>query len=309
MKLARALLVVTATLVLSLAVVAGSPGPEGARANHVPTLFTFFSDNPFLGGQVAPRQYRWVNESTTIFVQFDRPRQADARALRYVGISVKGTFCAESQPDRAFTHYHRVTSPTYASGHGGRPGESRGYWLLWVAVDDFESGGARISPGVDYAFSPTPGPPCGGNAPPPDFDGPGAHRITSAEIRQFARVFTDNPFRGGQKPPRLYRWVSGDVLVWLQFDKVRPSQARALRYIGIAKRGIFCSEDRPHADFRAFQQLSAPSWAKGRGGRKGRAGFWHLAVAVDRFRMPWGSVTPGVDRRFASTPAPSCSKT
>jgi hypothetical protein len=309
MKLARALLVVTATLVVSLAVVAGSPGRDAARANHVPTLFTLFADNPFLGGQVAPRQYRWVNENVLIFVQFDRPRQAEARALRYVGMSVKGTFCAESQPDRAFTHYHRLTSPTYGAGHGGRPGENRGYWLLWVAVDDFDSGGARISPGVDYAFSPTPGPACGGNAPPPDFTGPGAHRLTPAEIRQFARVFTDNPFRGGQKPQRLYRAVSGDVLVWLQFDKPKPSQARSLRYIGIAKRGVFCAEDRPHADFKTFQQLSAPSWAKGRGGRKGRAGFWHLAVAVDRFQMPWGSVTVGVDRKFAPTPAPSCSRT
>jgi hypothetical protein len=309
MKLARAVLVVTAAVAASLAVVAGSPGREGARANHVPTLFTLFADNPFLGGQVAPRQYRWVNENTLLFAQFDRPRQADARALRYVGISVKGTFCAESQPDRAFTHYHRVTSPTYASGHGGRPGENKGYWLLWVAVDDFDSGGARVSPGVDYAFSPTPGPPCGGNAPPPDFQGPGAHRLTRAEIRQFARVFTDNPFRGGQKAPRLYRWVSGDVLVWVQFDKAKISQARSLRYIGIAKRGAFCAQDRPHADFTAFQQLSARSWAKGRGGPKGRSGFWHVAVAVDRFRMPWGSVTPGVDRKFAPTPAPNCSKT
>jgi hypothetical protein len=307
MKLARALFVVTVTAALALAVVARSPGREGARATHVPTLFTFFSDNPFLGGQVAPRQYRWVNENVLLFAQFDRPRQAEARALRYVGMSMKGTFCAESQPDRAFTHYHRLTSPTYASGHGGRPGENQGYWLLWVAVDDFDSGGTRISPGVDYAFSPTPGPPCGGNAPPPSFQGPGAHRLTPAEIRQFARIFSHNPFRGGQKTPRLYRAVSGDVFVWLQFDKAKPSQARSLRYIGIAKRGVNCSEDRPHADFTSFQRLSAASWAKGRGGPKGRAGLWHLALAVDRFQMPWGNVTPGVDRAFARTAAPSCS--
>jgi hypothetical protein len=309
MRLARALLAVTATAAASLALVAASPGREAARASHIQSLFSFFSDNPFLGGQVAPRQYRWVNENVLLFVQFDRPRQADARALRYIGISTKGTFCAESQPDRAFTHYHRVTSPTYASGHGGRPGENKGYWLLWVAVDDFDSGGARISPGVDYAFSPTPGPPCGGNPPAPDFEGPGAHRLTRGEIRALARLFSDNPFRGRQKPPRLYRWVSGDVLAWIQFDKPNPARARSLRYVGIAKRGAFCSEDRPHADFTAFQQRSAPTWAKGKGGKKGRAGFWHLAVAVDKFRMPWGNVTPGVDRKFAPTRPPSCSKT
>jgi hypothetical protein len=307
MKLARAVLVIALIAAVSVAAISASPNRETRPASHVQTLFSFFSDNPFLGGQVAPRQYRWVNPSVLIFVQFDRSRQADARALRYIGMSVKGTFCAEAQPDRAFTHYHRLTSPTYGQGHGGRPGENKGYWLLWVAVDEFDSGGVRITPGVDYAFSPTPGPVCGGTPPGPDFEGPGAHSLSRAEIRQFARLFADNPLHGGQKAPRLYRWVSGDVLVWLQFDKPVPARAKALRYIGIAKRGVFCSEDRPHDDFTAFQQLNAKTYAKGRGGRKGRPGFWHLAVALDRFRMPWGSVTPGVDRRFARTPPPSCS--
>jgi hypothetical protein len=308
-KLARTLLAVIAlAAAAAVAALAASPNRQARPANHVQSFFNLFTDEPLVGGQVPPREYKWVNENVSAFVQFDRTRQAEARALRYIGISVKGTFCAESQPDRAFTHYHRVTSPTYGSGHGGRPGENRGYWLLWVAVDEFDSGGAHILPGVDYAFSPTPAPACGGNAPPPDFQGPGAHRLTRREIGQLARFFTDNPFRGRQKAPRLYRWVSGDVLVWLQFDKATPSRARSLRYIGIAKRGAFCSEDRPHADFTSFQQLSAPTWAKGRGGRKGRAGFWHLALAVDKFRMPWGNVTPGVDRRFARTPVPNCSK-
>src|SRR5215216_5656697 len=143
-----------------------------AFAKHVPSLFALFGDIPFNGGQVAPRQYRWVNDNVLIFVQFDRPRANEARALRYVGISVKGTFCAEAQPGGAnggFTHYHRVTAPTYGQGHGGPPGTNTGYWLLWLAVDEFDTPAGRIEPGIDYAFSPTPPPTCGGNVPRPDF--------------------------------------------------------------------------------------------------------------------------------------------
>jgi hypothetical protein len=308
MKLARTLVVMVAAATVAVAAVTAGLNRQDRQGNYVQTLFSIFTDEPFIGGQVPPREYKWANENVALFVQFDRSRQADARTLRYVGISVKGTFCAQSQPDRAFTHYHRLSAPSYGQGHGGQPGENKGYWLLWVAVDDFDSGGAHIVPGVDYNFSPTPAPTCSSTPPAPNFAGPGAHRLTRAEIRQLARFFMDNPLQGGQKAPRVYRWVSGDVLVWLQFDRARVAKARTLRYVGIAKRGVFCSEDRPHADFNAFQQLNAKTYRKGRGGKKGRAGFWHLAVAVDSFRMPWGSVTPGVDRRFAPTPAPKCSK-
>jgi hypothetical protein len=252
-----------------------------------------------------------VSERTAIFVQFDRTNPSEARALRYVGISVKGTFCSESHPDGAngaFTHFHRLTAPRYADGHGGPPG-TEGYWLMWVATEEFESGGRAVKLGVDYQFSPTRPPACG-SAPSPTFTGPGAHRITRGDIRELAAAFADNPLRGGQTAPRLYRWVTADTLVFLQFDKANPAKARALRYIGIAKRGRFCQSDQGHADFTHFQRLSAPSYAKGRGGKAGTVGFWHLAVAVGDFRMPGrGRVTAGVDRRFERTAAaPDCPK-
>jgi plastocyanin len=173
-------------------------------------------------------------------------------------------------------------------------------------VDEFAAGdGREIKPGVDYGFSPTPAPACG-SSPAATFAGPGAHRLTPAEIRQLAAQFTDNPFRGRQTAPRLYRWVTGDTLAFLEFDKASPAKARSLRYIGVAMRGRFCNGERPHADFTYFHRLRAPSYAKGRGGKAGEEGFWHLAVAVDDFRMRWGNVTPGVDRRYNATPPPAC---
>jgi hypothetical protein len=273
-------------------------------AGYIESLFGLFADNPFTGGQVAPRQYKWVNNDVLMFVQFDRPRVTEAQALRYIGMSIKGTFCGESQPRGAnggFTHYHRVNSATYGTGHGGPPGWNQGYWLLWVAVDEFDTPSGKVVPGVDYAFSPTPGPACGANNPRPSFQGPGQHRLTRAEIRRLASFFNDNPLRGRQTAPRLYRWVTADVLVWLQFDKANPAKATALRHLGIAKRGVFCREDRGHADFSYFQRLKAKSYAKGRGGKRGEAGFWHLAVSLDPAK-------PGVDRSFLRTVPPSCPK-
>jgi hypothetical protein len=269
-----------------------------------------FGVNPLLGGQVAPRFYAWVNRDVSVFLQFDRPRLDDAKILRYVGIAVRGTFCAETQPggkDGGFTHFHRLTAPAYAQGHGGPPG-TEGYWLMWVSVDNFDgSDGRAIGPGVDYGFSPTPAPSCGGT-PKPTFAGPGAHTLTKGELNKLAGMFYDNPFRGGQRVPRLYRWVTGDTLVFLQIDKADPAKARTVRYVGVAKRGAFCSADRGPTDFTSFQALNARTAAKGRGGKAGRIGLWHLAVALGDFKMPWGNVSPGVDRKFSVTKAPDCPK-
>jgi hypothetical protein len=305
MRFTRAIVVAAAALAVFATPASTQP------SNHVASLAALFNETPLDGGQVPPRRYKWVNNDVSIFVQLDRPNPADATTVRYIGLSVKGTFCAEAQPDRAkgsFTHYHRVTSPSYAQGHGGQPGESRGYWLLWAATDSFEAGGRKIAPGIDYQFSPTPPPACGSNVPQPNFQGPGAHDLTKAEIKRLAGFFNDNPFRGGQTPPRFYRWVSADVLAFLQFDNPNPNKAKKLRYFGLATRGVYCSEKRPSPDFTSFQRLTAPTWAKGKSGKAGQGGFWHLALAVDNLTMPWGAVTPGVDRKFAVTPAPSCPK-
>jgi hypothetical protein len=279
-------------------------GAAPSGASHVPTLRAAFVDNPFTGGQVAPRSYRWVNERASVFVQFDNPR--DPTALRYVGIGVKGTFCAESQPrgpKGGFTHFHRLDAPAYAQGHGGPPG-TQGYWLLWVAVDGFASSdGRQVAPGVDYAFSPTPPPSCGGPRE-PTFDAPGAHRLARAELRALARLFPDHAVAGPRGAERLYRWVTGDTAVFLELD--RPSRARAVRYVGVAKRGAFCGADRPTADFAAFEPF-APIRGDRRP-RRGASGLWHLGVAVDAFRMPWGRVRPGVDREYYATRTPSCPK-
>jgi plastocyanin len=303
MKARRTMLAIAGAAVLALAFSsAGATRPAGT----VQTLAGLFGDNVFLGGQTPPRLYRWVNDRVALFLQLDSGANvARATSIRYIGIGVKGTFCAETQPDRGFTHFHRLSAPTYGQGHGGPPG-TEGYWLMWVAVDEFTGfDGRRVLPGVDYDFQPTPPPSCGG-APAPAFSGPNARSLTRADIRALAAVFQDNPLQGGQTPPRLYRWVNGEILITLQFDKKDPAKATKLDYIGVAKRGIFCSTDRGTGDFTLFNRLKARSYAKSVGGAAREPGFWQLSVAVGDLTMPWGKVAPGVDRKFLPIPAPEC---
>src|SRR5437867_977428 len=57
--------------------------------------------------------------------------------------------------------------------------------------------------------------------------------LSPEEIAAFAAVFTDQPLTGGQVPPRIAKFVTPDVFIFLQFDKPDPAQATALRYVGI----------------------------------------------------------------------------
>ena len=287
--------------------------PTGTRLSQadIAALAAAFPDNPLTGGQTAPRLYRWVNDRVAIFVQFDQPDPAKATALRYVGISVKGVFCAENQPGGAnggFPHFHRLNATEYAQGHGGPPG-TPGYWLSWVAVDTFaQRDGRQVKPGVDYDFSPTPAPPlCGATLPKADFAAPGAKSPSKADMASLAGLFTDNPLTGGQTAPRKYRWVNKDVATFVQFDKPDPAEATSLQYIGISVRGEFCKSKQPSVDFPHFHRTNAAEYAKGHGQAPGDRGYWLLWMATDTFKQRDGrQVSPGVDREFSPTPPPAC---
>lgn len=280
-------------------------------ANDIAALAAQFTDQPLTGGQTAPRLYRWVNDRVAVFLQFDSSDPAKATALRYIGVSVKGVFCAEDQPggpDGGFPHFHRLEAAEYAQGHGGPPG-TPGYWLSWVAVDRFaQRDGRQVAPGVDYEFSPTPPPPtCGPTPPKPDFPGPGARPLSKQDITTLAGLFGDNLLTGGQTAPRQYRWVNQDMAIFVQFDKGTPGEATALRYVGISVRGEFCKSKQPSRDFPHFHRVDAAEYAKGHGQAAGDRGYWLLWVATDSFAQRDGrQVHPGVDREFSPTPPPDC---
>lgn len=78
---------------------------------------------------MPPRLYKWVNDEVSIFVQLDRPNPAEATTARYIGLGVKGTFCAEAQPCGANAASPTITASVPAgstpSAAGSAPGSTR----------------------------------------------------------------------------------------------------------------------------------------------------------------------------------------
>jgi uncharacterized cupredoxin-like copper-binding protein len=289
---------------------AATPAPEPTgiyfTAEEVTAFAATFSDTPLIGGQVAPRLSKWVTDDVFLFLQFDDPDPAAATRLRYIGIGVKGVFCAEDQPDRSFTHFHRYDAPEYAAGHGGDPG-AEGYWLTWAAVDAFEArDGRQVTPGIDYGFSPTPPPACGAEVPEPTFAPEGAHRLSPDEVASLASLFADPTLTGGQAPPRLGKWVNGENFIFVQLDD--PVAPTAVRYFGVGSVERFCAETQPSTDFTHYHRFHAPEYREGHAGEPGEEdGFWLLWIAADAFEARDGrQIVPGVDRDFSPTPPPTC---
>lgn len=290
------------------------PASAGAQltSEEIVELDALFDDNPLLGGQVPPRRHLWVNEDVSIFAQFDNPNPELATSLRYIGIGVKGVFCAEAQPDGpngAFPHFHRLTAPLYGEGHGGEPGEL-GYWLLWLAVDEFTLGTRVVKPGIDYDFFPTLAPQCGDDVPEPDFEGPGEGKLTKQEIDELLAIFDDTVFTGRQQVPWASLRVNEEDAIVLQFDTPRAVDGHQVRYFGFAQRGTFCADQQPHTDFTHYRTAHADNWYLGAGGQPGETeGYWTAMVAADSFRSTDGlphRVSPNVDRQYWPTPPPEC---
>ena len=128
--------------------------------------------------------------------------------------------------------------------------------------------------------------------------------ITVEDILKLASLFNDQPFQGGQVSPRVAKWVNDDVFVFLQFDERSPSNATAINYIGIGKRGTFCEEDRPNPDFVHFHKWNATEYRQGHGSKAGEEGYWLMWVATGEFDVQGRHVKPGIDREFSPTPPP-----
>jgi plastocyanin len=265
-----------------------------------------FDDTPLVGGQLAPRLSKWVTDDVFLFLQFDNADPAAASRLLDIGIGVRGVFCAEDQPDRSFTHFHRFNAPEYREGHGGEPG-AEGYWLTWAAVDTFESGDGRtITPGIDYEFSPTPPPSCGGEVPEPTFMPEGAHQLNPEEVAALAALFDDPTLTGGQVPPRLGKWINAENFIFVQLDAL--DTPTAVRYFGVGNIGTFCAETQTSPDFTHYHRFHAAEYREGHAGDPGEEdGFWLLWIAADTFEARDGrQIVPGVDRAFSPTPPPVC---
>lgn len=284
--------------------------PDGAQlsAEDLESLKALFDDTAFDGGQVAPRLVKWITPDTFIFVQFDKPDEATD--VRYIGIGVKGVFCAEAVPDAeggSFTHFHRPTVADYSEGHGGDPG-AQGYWMSWMAVGSFETGDGRsVEPGIDYEFSPTPAPECGDDVPPAEFTAPGEQALSAEDMQAFVDFFDDEILIGGQEPPRLGLWLNENVAMFVQLDERDPAEATTIGNTGIYLVGTFCDSQQP-PDFPHYHRYSAAEYSEGHGGAPGEtSGYWLAWMATQPYETGDGRpVVPGIDREFSPTPPPAC---
>jgi hypothetical protein len=133
---------------------------------------------------------------------------------------------------------------------------------------------------------------------------PTGTNITTEDILELASLFNDQPFQGGQVSPRVAKWVNDDVFVFLQFDERTASNATAINYIGIGKRGTFCEEDRPNPGFVHFHKWNATEYRHGHGNKAGDEGYWLMWVATGEFDVQGRHVKPGIDREFSPIPPP-----
>lgn len=296
-----------------------STAPLGTpmSAGEVTALKALFDDEAYVGGQSAPRLVKWITPDSYLFVQFDAFDPAEGTVPLFLGLGVKGVFCAEAQPDAAggsFTHFHQPSVDDYSNGHGGEPGE-QGYWLSFIALAAFDARGRDVVPGIDYELSPTPPPSCGDEVPTADFEAPGQQSIAADDLAELISFFDDPILEGGQRAPRLYKSVNEDVSMFIQLDAFDPAEATTVRYVGISQRGVFCEQTRPSPDFTHYHRHEAAEYSDGHGGPPGESeGYWLAFVATHGFELLFPGqdpsqardVAPGIDREFALMEAPSC---
>jgi hypothetical protein len=131
-----------------------APGAAKLPQEKLSAFAKFFDGKPLIGGQTAPRLSKALNKDVWMLIQMDRNDPATATILNYIGLYERGVFCKSKRPSSDWSHYHRYVAATYGEGHGGQPGESLGYWLMWVATRPItDNQGRTVGPGPDRAFS------------------------------------------------------------------------------------------------------------------------------------------------------------
>ena len=296
-----------------------STAPPGTPITdeEVAELKALFDDEAYTGGQEAPRLVKWITPDSYLFVQFDAFDPAEGNVPLFLGLGVKGAFCAEAQPDGAqgsFTHFHQPSAAAYGDGHGGAPG-SQGYWLTFLALAEFDAQGRQVVPGIDYELAPTPPPDCGDDVPDADFAAPGERALSSEDLAAFVSFFDDPILDGGQVAPRFYKSINEDVSIFIQLDAFDPTEATTINYVGLSQRGVFCDAARPSADFTHYHRHTAAEYADGHGGPPGESeGYWLAFLATRDFELLFPGqdasqarqVPAGIDREFAFMDAPAC---
>jgi len=104
-----------------------------------------------------------VGNGQVRFLHFNKAVTEEGAGIIFIGDGIKGTFCAENQPDggkTGFVHFHSSHKMEGAKhGHGGNSG-TEGYWLRHIAVGKFEMKNTNYTPGIAHNFMHTDPPKC-----------------------------------------------------------------------------------------------------------------------------------------------------
>lgn len=123
---------------------------------------------------------------------------------------------------------------------------------------------------------------------------------TPEELQAIGVLFDDEPFAGGQDPPRQAKVATEETFVFLQFNTPDPENAQRLDYVGLGSMGRFCAESRPDAEggsFSHFHRWVSPVYSLGHGTVPASDGHWLSWLSVDE-------ESPGVGYGlFATEPA------
>lgn len=281
-------------------------GTSSLTASDISSLASAFNDQPFIGGQKSPLFSRWIGDDSFVFLQFDKAAATAAKALAYLGVGIKGTFCAETRPDKAggsFTRFQRYQAPDWTRGAGGRAGD-QGYWLSFLAADRLTVDGRSVPLGIDYQY-PAPTPPSCATSQAASFSPAGAGKVSSDAISKIFAIFNEQPLQGGQVAPRAFKTANDKVMAFVQFDKNTAKDATTLHYFGIWQKSTYCKSTQPSADFTHFHRLVAPSYSLGHAGPPNSEGFWGIWIAAQQFQSQGRDIPPGVDRQFSPTAPPT----
>lgn len=149
--------------------------------------------------------------------------------------------------------------------HPIKKGGLGGFWLKHYAVKSIIQPWGTVTPGVDYKY-----------------ERDGGNHITEA-IKEDFTYFKDQPF---DSPLANYVWkIDNNELYGIAFDKKGFT-----RYLVHGIPGTYSLNDVPSPEYCVWYPLSATS----------KNGYWLKHTAIKEFRMAWGTVTPGVDRRFTA---------
>lgn len=120
-----------------------------------------FTDQPY-DPPLPDHIWKLLPDGKQIFFHLDK-EVPKAEKIIYTGIAVPGKWCKEDQEKlpKGFTHFHREKAPSVEEGHAGTfPGEE-GFWLMHIALGEFDMPWGHVVPGVDEKFMPTEPPVCG----------------------------------------------------------------------------------------------------------------------------------------------------